>query len=95
VNASIAEQFWLHTEAENMTFHEIGEVTPGEEDFRARVQVFFGQHGNYADLYLDYYFSEEDSGKMNLFPAEMLIFIWRHAVHGRLTAVKLSDIGEV
>jgi hypothetical protein len=75
VNASFAEHFWLHTEDEDVIFHETGEIVIDEEEFKRRVRSFFGPYRIYAERYLDHYFSGGGSSKTHLFPEEMLIYM--------------------
>jgi hypothetical protein len=95
INASFAERFWLQTEGEDVIFHETAQIIIGNEEFKKRVRAFFGSHGNYAELYIDYYFSEEDSPRTDVFPQEMLVYILVNSDYSDVTAVKLGDIGEV
>ena len=94
INCSIAEQFWLQTEDENTFFNKTGQVVIDEEEFKKRVRAFFGRHHDYADLYIDYYFSAEDRPKTGRFPEEMLIYMWVNCDFGHVTAVELKDFKE-
>ena len=94
VNCSIAEQFWLQTEDENTLFNKTGQIVIDEEEFKKRVRAFFGRNRDYADLYIDYYFSAEDRPKTGCFPEEMLIYMWVNCDFGHVTAVELKDFKE-
>src|SRR5262249_43160214 len=69
-NLSFAEHFWLQTEDENTIFNETGQIMIDDAEFKKRVRVFFDRHPNYAEIYLDYYFSEENGSRTDLFPEE-------------------------
>ena len=94
VNCSIAEQFWLQTEDENTLFNKTGQIVIDDEEFKKRVRAFFGRNHDYADLYIDYYFSAEDRPKTGRFPEEMLIYMWVNSNLGDVTAVELEDFKE-
>ena len=94
INCSIAEQFWLQTEDENTLFNKTGQIVIDDEEFKKRVRAFFGRHRDYADLYIDYYFSAEDRPKTGHFPEEMLIYMWVNCDFGHVTAVELKDFKE-
>ena len=95
VNASFAERFWVQTQNEDIIFHETAQIIIGDEEFKKRVRAFFGRHRGYAELYIDHYFSEEDSPRIDRFPEEMLIYILVNSDYSDVTAVKLDDIGEI
>ena len=95
VNASFAERFWVQTQNEDIIFHETAQLIIGDEEFKKRVRAFFGRHCGYAELYIDHYFSEEDSPRIDRFPEEMLIYILVNSDYSDVTAVKLDDIGEI
>jgi hypothetical protein len=62
---------------------------------KSEARAFFGRHRDYAELYINHYFSEEDSPRMDRFPEEMLIYILVNSDYSDVTAVKLDDIGEI
>ena len=95
VNTSFAENFWMQTENENIIFHETAQVIIGDEEFNKRVRAFFGSHRDYAELYIDHYYSDQDTPRIDPFPEEMLVYIYVHSGHSQITAVKLDDIGEI
>jgi hypothetical protein len=95
VNASFAERFWMQTEDEEILFHETAQIMIGDEEFKKRVRAFFSRHRDYAERYIDYYFSDEDSPSVDPFPQEMLVYIWVNSNYSDVIAVKLDDIGEI
>jgi hypothetical protein len=94
INCSIAEQFWLQTKDENTLYNKSGQIVIDDEEFKKRVRAFFGRNHDYADLYIDYYFSAEDRPKTGRFPEEMLIYMWVNSNFGDVTAVELEDFKE-
>ena len=94
INCSIAEQFWLQTKDENTLYNKSGQIVIDDEEFKKRVKAFFGRNHDYADLYIDYYFSAEDRPKTGRFPEEMLIYMWVNSNFGDVTAVELEDFKE-
>jgi hypothetical protein len=95
VNTSLAENFWMQTEEEDIIFNETAQIIIGDDEFKKRVRAFFGRHRDYAGLYIDHYFSDKDSPGFDQFPEEMLVYIYVNSAHSQVTAVKLDDIGEV
>jgi hypothetical protein len=95
VNMSFAENFWMRTEDENIIFHKTARVIIGDEEFKKRVRAFFSRHLDYAELYIDHYFSDKDSPSVDPFPEEMLVYIWVNSNYSDVTVVKLDDIGEI
>ena len=95
VNTSFAENFWMGTENENIIFHETAQVITGNEEFKKRVRAFFNSHRDYAELYIDHYYSDKDRPIADPFPEEMLVYIYVNSGHSQLTAVKLDDIEEI
>lgn len=95
VNASFAENFWMRTEDEDVKFHETAQIIIEDEEFKKRVRAFFSSHPDYAELYIDHYYSDEDSPRIDLFPQEMLVYMCVNSDYGHVTAVELDDIGEI
>src|SRR5687767_10848808 len=60
VNTSFAENFWMQTEEEDLIFHETAQGIIGDEEFKKRVRAFFGRHRDYAELYIDHYYRDQD-----------------------------------
>ena len=95
VNTSFAENFWMQTEDEDIIFHETAQIIIEDEEFKKRVRAFFRRHRDYAELYIDHYYSDKDSLRIDQFPEEMLVYIYVNSGHSQVTAVKLDDIGEI
>jgi hypothetical protein len=96
VNMSLAEMFWFQTEKEMEHFTQKGEVLIDVEEFKRRVRKFFGDYTDFAERYLDYYFSESDEPPDELFPEEMLFYIWSESDWAdEVIAMPLSDIDEI
>jgi hypothetical protein len=96
VNMSLAEMFWFQTEDEMDRFMQEGEVVISVEEFERRVKEFFGPHADFAARYLEYYFSEDDEIPSELFPEEMLMYIWSESDWADdVIAVPLDDVEEV
>jgi hypothetical protein len=95
VNASFAERFWMQTEDEEILFHETAQIMIDDEEFKKRVRAFFSRHHDYAERYIDYFFSNADRSSVDPFPQEMLVYIWVNANYGDIVAVPLDDIGEI
>jgi len=95
VNTSFAENFWMQNEDGNIIFHETAQVIIGNEEFNKRVRAFFGRHRDYAELYIDHYYSDQARPSIDQFPQEMLVYIYVHSGHSQVSAVKLDDIGAI
>ena len=95
VNASFAENFWMQTENEDIIFHETAQVIIEDEEFKKRIRTFFRSHIDYAELYIKHYYSDQDTSRVDPFPAEMLVYMYVHSDHSKITAVKLDDIEEI
>ena len=95
VNTSFAENFWMQTEDEKIIFHKTAKLIIGDEEFKKRIMAFFNSHRDYAELYIDHYYSDKDSPGIDPFPEEMLTYIYVKSGHSQVTAVKLDDIEEI
>ena len=95
VNTSFAENFWMQTEEEALIFHETARIIIGDEEFKKRIRTFFSKHRDYAELYINHYYSNKDSPRIDQFPEEMLVCIYVNSGHSQVTAVKLDDIGVI
>lgn len=96
VNASFAENFWLHTDEEQDVWNEKAEVTAGYDDFERRVREFFGERSDFAEAYLNFY--DEDNGDElphDWFSDEMLQYIWLHDDWASLTVLPLDNIEQI
>jgi hypothetical protein len=84
VSGTFAEKFWLESEDERLSFAINQEVSISEEEFGKRVSAFFRKNPQHADIYLEYYFGDQDQPSQP-FPDEMLIEIW-------ISTVELDEI---
>jgi len=96
-NMCLAERFWLQTDEEMDRFEEHDELLIGEEEFRRRAREFFGPHADFAERYLDYYFTPGEEPPTELFPEEMLLYIWAESdwAGEDLIAIPLREIREI
>jgi hypothetical protein len=92
VDGSLAEHFWVQTEEEDAVFSDQGEVCIDDEEFRVRVLTFFTEHSDFAERYLDHYFRDQEEPPTDLFPDEMLLYIWLNADWAEIEAIPLDDI---
>ena len=91
-NASFAEQYWFQTDDENAALEERGEIIIDNDTFNKRVRDAFGQHQDYAEMYLKYYWgNEENKDYKNIFPDEMLMFMWELSEFSFVTAIEQLD----
>lgn len=97
VNASFAEHFWLQTPEEKAQFAADGAILASAEDFNTRVRKFFGEHQDFAQKYLDFYWDESEvAPPLDLFPDDMLLYMlvgypdWIN-----LEVIPLSEIEEI
>jgi hypothetical protein len=91
VNLSFAENFWLMMESEQEEFDATGNIIIDDEHFKERVRDFFGDNREWASLFIDYYFSDQPA-QDDLFPDEMLIFIWFEAEWAEVMVASLEDL---
>jgi hypothetical protein len=95
VNMSFAEMFWFQTDEEMERFTQEEEILIDVEEFKRRVRRFFGDHADFAEQYLDFYFGEADEPE-EPFSDEMLFYIWSESDWAdEVIAVPLSDIEEI
>lgn len=92
INDSFAETFFLHTREENALFTRTGHVNVSDEDFAKRVREYFGEHSEFADLYIAHFFGDDDENDNTTFPDDMLFYIWTNSNWTMLKAVNLADI---
>ena len=64
-----------------------GEVKIDRDEFAARVLNFFGGNTQYADLFVEHWFS--DGVK---FPPDMLAYIWLHSDHVDVIAFPVDEL---
>lgn len=91
INLSFAENFWLREEYEAEEFDSTGSVLIDDVEFKQRVREFFGDNRDWADLYIDYYFSDEDEQR-DSFPKEMLIYIWFESEWAEVMVADLDEL---
>jgi hypothetical protein len=92
IDSSLAEHFWVQTDEEEALFSERGELSIDDEEIRARVRTFFSEHADFAERYVDYYFGEQAEPPTDLFPDDMLLYIWLNADWTDVVAIPLDDI---
>ncbi|SER22655.1 hypothetical protein [Giesbergeria anulus] len=101
VNMSFASHFWMQTEEEQSEFDRTGKIIINKIDFEKRVHKFFGEHNDYADLFIKSYFANDDSQndddpRINVdFPKKMLVYIWLHSSYADIKAFHLDEIKEI
>jgi hypothetical protein len=95
VSMSFASYFWLQTEEDKAWFRETAEVLVSKDEFERRVRQFFGVHADFANLYLDYYFSAEEAPQPPDFPAAMLVFIWKNTHFATPVMTLLTEIQRI
>lgn len=66
---------WLATDEEIEEYDETGVLTIDDEELKRRVKEFFGENTDYAQAYLDYYYSDQKASE-DTFPKDMLLYIW-------------------
>ena len=91
INADFPEIFWFVTTEEHDAFVQGGTVLASRELFDSRVRKSFGSHQDYADLYLQHYWGDQDQ----VFPPDMLLCIWLKYLGPDYRAVPLESIIEV
>ena len=94
INASFAESFWIQTEEEEAELIASGKISTEKHEFEARVRAFFGENGVFAQLYLDYFFGDNEPD-YSLFPDEMLLYMIQNSNWMSLTIIPLEEIKEI
>jgi len=87
-NADLPQHFLFVTDEEHEAFIQQGTVLASPELFEFRVREFFGPHRDYANLYLEHYWGDQDQA----FPPEMLLHVWLKCFGQDYEAVALTDI---
>lgn len=108
INAGFAEQFWLQTDEEQARFAENGGLLVSNDVFRERVQEFFADHHDFAELYLKFFFSRIDESELDefgisdkdreaadAFPEEMLFFMAANSEWSMVTVFRVDDIDKI
>jgi len=108
INMSFAEVFWFQTKKEHKHFESTGERSIKNKEFKHRVTKFFGEHRDFAKMYLDFYFGEDDyftdDGQFlkdnikeeHQFPAEFFAYIWKNSNNwAKVVAFDLTAIEEI
>jgi hypothetical protein len=99
INMSFAETFWLQG-GEVGHFMETGRVEIDGDEFNRRVRQFFGEHQDFARLYLDFYWNVDEMPieefiNNAIFPTEMLAYMWLNSNWSEVVAIPLDDIEKV
>jgi hypothetical protein len=108
INMSFAAGFWFQTKKENKHFQSTGEKSIKNKEFKHIITQFFGEHRDFAKMYLDFYFSEDDYISDNWdflkdnvkeehqFPAEFFAYIWKNSNNwAKVVAFDLTAIEEI
>jgi len=103
VNDGFACKFWLKTKKENEHFMKNNaEVLTTDEQFKNRVRKYFGNEKEWAELYLNFYFSDNwgfnfETGLTDYkFPDEMVKFLWIKEINWYgLHIICIEDVLEV
>lgn len=95
VSMSFASHFWLQTPEDKAFFSENADVLISEDEFEQRVRQFFGTHADFANLYLEYYFSEEQEPLRPDFPPAMLVFVWKNTDFATPVITPLNEIQRI
>jgi len=91
VYLSLAENFWLREDYELEEFEATGKVLIDDEEFKRRVKEFFGENKEYAEQYLEYYYSNREPAEGN-FPPDMLEYIWFEAQWADVLVAPLDEL---
>jgi hypothetical protein len=99
INMSFAETFWLQ-EGEVGHFMETGRVEIDGDEFNRRVRQFFGEHQDFARLYLDFYWNVDEMPieefiSNAIFPTEMLAYMWLNSNWSEVIAIPFDDIERI
>jgi hypothetical protein len=107
INMSFAEGFWFQTKKEHKHFESTGEKSIKNKEFKHRITQFFGEHRDFAKMYLDFYFSEDDYftddwhflkdnvKEEHRFPAEFFVYIWKNSDWAEVVAFDSTAIEEI
>lgn len=60
MNTGFAAQFWFTNKREDFHYRETGTVAVSDDVFRRRVMSYFTDQPNLCEMYLAYYFSDEE-----------------------------------
>lgn len=93
INMSFATKFWLQNQEDEDRYMESAEALISEDEFKSRVYDFFGTDRNHADIFIDYYFSdedEEDAKEKELFTQDMLVHMWTGLPFCKVEAFELE-----
>lgn len=94
VSLSFAEDFWFQTEEESAAYYQ-GVILVSDDSFQERVREFFADHHEYADLYLQHWYSEEEDTGI-VFPQKMLDYmLFNSSWIDGITAIPLHEIVEI
>lgn len=88
---SFAGRFWQETLPNQSLFLGVGQTT-SREKFEEKIRKFFGNNPEYAELYLNEYFSDADEIDLDTFPDEMKIMIYINSEYEQITAFDLNEL---
>jgi hypothetical protein len=88
MNASFAEEFWLQTADED-----------DREQFDELVREFFGEHQDFAETYLDFYWNDDSDWREHAdrgtFSDEMLFYMVSNYSWTKLTVIPFKEIEQI
>jgi len=73
VNMSFAEKFWIQTQEEEKHFSRTGEILIDRKEFAIRVKKYFSKNPEFAQEYLNFYFSE---ASIDTLSDDFLFYVW-------------------
>jgi hypothetical protein len=96
-NGSFCETFWMATDEEQDAWNENMEILIDDTEFQRRVREFFSERQDFADLYLQNYYREDDIDHIEygLFPEEMLIWLVYEGNWTDFVVIPLDEIPEL
>ena len=89
VNLSFAEQFWFYNENETPVCFSWDDLAT-DQVFIQRVKLFFSEHTQWAEIYLEAYFCGSRYEPMSHFPKNMLAFIFAETWLNDMVAVEVE-----
>lgn len=88
-NVSFAERFWLETEQERQEFSSGGDFVD-DEVFSQRVRLFFREHSEWAETFLEAYFGDSPDEPMSDFPKDMFLFMFMESWVNDVLAIEIE-----
>ena len=92
INDDFVARFFFQTEEEHEYFQRTGWSNLSNTKLKKRIREYFGEHGDFADLYTTFYFQGREEINTIVFPEEMLLYMLNGSNWAKLAVINMAEI---